>query len=73
MEEEHLKPLCSDDSVIEITSTIDENENELVLSSTYLQLESEDEQDDHENLEWPDPPSSLSSNSSDGEEVNNSQ
>ncbi len=56
MEEQHLEPLHSDkdsiydncdssddDSSVEITSTIGEYENELVHLSTYLQLESEDE------------------------------
>jgi hypothetical protein len=87
MEEQHLEPLSydeettfdncdssDDDSSVEITSTIDESENELVRLSTYLQLESDDESDDQRNFEWPDPPSFLTcSSSSDVEEVNDTQ
>ena len=87
MEEQHLEPLLGDkgsnsdsldssddDSSVEITSTIDEDENELVHLSTYLHLNSEDENDDEQSFEWPDPPSLLlSSISDDIEELNNTQ
>jgi len=52
MEEEHLMPICEDENSI---STIDECENELLSLSTYLQLESEDDNyDDDQTFEWPD-------------------
>jgi hypothetical protein len=89
MEEEHLASLganedssfndCSssdDDSSVEITSTIDECENELVHLSTYLRLESEDDDCDdiHQVSEWPDPPPSLlSSSSSDIDDLSDSE
>lgn len=87
MEEQHLEPLLGDegsdsdsldgsddDSSVEITSTIDEDENELVHLSTYLHLNSEDESNDEQSFEWPDPPTPLSSSSShDIEELNNTQ
>jgi hypothetical protein len=86
MEEQHLAPLCSDedssfdnynssddDSSVEITSTIDECENELVRLSTYLQLESEDDNDDDQTFEWPAPPPSLLFSSSSDDELNDSQ
>lgn len=51
----------SDDSSIEITSNIDQCENELIRLSTYLHLESEDgdNEDDFDDdpLQWPDLPS----------------
>ncbi|CAF1428919.1 unnamed protein product [Rotaria sordida] len=86
MEEQHLASLSDDegssfdddnssdsDSNVEITSTIDECENELVRLSTYLQLESEFDNDDDQNFEWPEPPSTLnSSDSSDIEELRDS-
>jgi hypothetical protein len=60
MEEQHLLSLgvvdedssfndynsSGDDSSVEITSTIDEYESELVRLSTYLQLESDDDDGD---------------------------
>jgi hypothetical protein len=60
MEEQHLLSLgvvdedssfndynsSDDDSSVEITSTIDEYESELVRLSTYLQLESDDDDGD---------------------------
>jgi hypothetical protein len=59
MEEEHLIPICEDenpsfdnydssddDTSVEITSTIDKCENELIRLLTYLQLESEDDNND---------------------------
>ncbi|CAF3862280.1 unnamed protein product [Rotaria sordida] len=62
------------DSNVEVTSTIDESENELVDLSTYLQLESQFNNDDDQNFEWPEPPSTLySSDSSDIEELRDSQ
>ena len=83
MEEEHLESLLGgtdltsdsldDDSSVEINSMVDE-ENELVRLSTYLQLESEDEDNDEQSFESPDPPPSLlSSSSSDIEELSDSQ
>lgn len=45
-----------DDSDVEITSNPDECENELIRLSTYLQLESEVDNDDNQTFEWPDPP-----------------
>ncbi|CAF3889076.1 unnamed protein product [Rotaria sordida] len=38
------------DSNVEVTSTIDESENELVRLSTYLQLESQFDNDDDQNF-----------------------
>ncbi|CAF1523278.1 unnamed protein product [Rotaria sordida] len=87
MEEQHLASLSDDegssfdddnssdsDSNVEAASTIDECENELVRLSTYLQLESEFDNDDDQNFEWPEPPSTLnSSDSSDIEELHDSQ
>ncbi|CAF4384638.1 unnamed protein product, partial [Rotaria sp. Silwood2] len=87
MEEQHLASISDDegssfdddnssdgDSSVEVTSTIDECENELVRLSTYLQLESEFDNDDDQNFEWPEPPSTLhSSDSSDIEELRDSQ
>ena len=50
-----------DDSSVEITSTVDECENELGHLSTYFRLESEDEGTDdiHQVFERSDPSSSL--------------
>jgi hypothetical protein len=64
-----------DDSSVEIMSTIDECENELIRLSTYLQLESEvDNDDDDQTFEWPDPPPCLfSSCSSDTDQSNTDQ
>ncbi|CAF2936478.1 unnamed protein product [Rotaria sp. Silwood2] len=86
MDEQHLAPLSadedsrfdgyssSDDASVEVTSTIDECENELVRLSTYLQLESEFDNDDDRAFEWPEPPPTLlSSRSSDIEELADSQ
>ncbi|CAF3943886.1 unnamed protein product, partial [Rotaria sp. Silwood1] len=86
MDEQHLAPLSadedsrfdgyssSDDASVEVTSTIDECENELVRLSTYLQLESEFDNDDDQAFEWPEPPPTLlSSSSSDIEELADSQ
>ena len=57
-----------DDSSVEITSNIDQCEDELIRLSTYLRLESEDDVDHDspgdcvdEPFEWPDPHSCLSS------------
>ncbi|CAM4943318.1 unnamed protein product [Rotaria socialis] len=59
---------------VEVTSSIDECENELVRLSTYLQLESDYENDDDQAIEWPEPPPSLiSPDSSDIEELCDSQ
>lgn len=45
------------DSSIEIASSIDETQNELVRLSTYLQIESESENDvENDNYQWPTPP-----------------
>ncbi|CAF4950621.1 unnamed protein product, partial [Rotaria socialis] len=61
-------------SSVEVTSSIDECENELVRLSTYLQLESDCENDDDQAFEWPEPPPSLiSPDSSDIEELCDSQ
>ncbi|CAF1448613.1 unnamed protein product [Rotaria sordida] len=63
-EEQHLASLSDDegpsfddddnssdsDSNVEVTSTIDESENELVRLSTYLQLESQFDNDDDQNF-----------------------
>ena len=81
MEEQHLQSLLVDsksdsdvsicfdsDSDVEITSSIDDSDHELVSLSTYLRIESEDEDD-----QWANPPSPLSSLSSDVEESNDSQ
>ncbi|CAF1400187.1 unnamed protein product [Rotaria sordida] len=87
MEEQHLASLGDDegssfdddnssdsDSNVEVTSTIDEPENELVRLSTYFQLESQFDNDDDQNFDWPEPPSTLySSDSSDIEELRDSQ
>jgi hypothetical protein len=62
-----------DDSDVEITSTVDEAENELIQLSTYLQLDSENDID--ETFDWPAPPPSLiysNSSTSGDEEENNS-
>jgi hypothetical protein len=49
-----------DDSSVEISSTPDECESELIRLSTYLQLASEvDNDDDDQTFEWPDPLPSL--------------
>jgi hypothetical protein len=61
--EEHLAPLpnvgknslsdgsdSDDDSGVEITSTIDENENELIKWTNYLQLNSDDDEDTDEDV-----------------------
>jgi hypothetical protein len=64
-----------DDSSVEITSTVDEYESELVRLSTYLQLESDDDGGDDvdQDFEWPEPPPSLlSSSSSDVDELSDS-
>ncbi|CAF3267855.1 unnamed protein product [Rotaria sp. Silwood2] len=86
MDEQHLAPLSadedsrfdgyssSDDASVEVTSTVDECENELVRLSTCLQLESEFDNDDDQAFEWPEPPPTLlSSSSSDIEELADSQ
>ncbi|CAF5055832.1 unnamed protein product, partial [Rotaria magnacalcarata] len=87
MEEEHLVRFYADEdsnfdddnssddnSSVEVTSSIDECENELVRLSTYLQLESDCENDDDQAFEWPEPPPSLiSPDSSDIEELCDSQ
>ncbi|CAF2085496.1 unnamed protein product [Rotaria magnacalcarata] len=87
MEEEHLVRFYADEdssfddhnssddnSSVEATSSIDECENELVRLSTYLQLESDYENDDDQAIEWPEPPPSLiSPDSSDIEELCDSQ
>jgi hypothetical protein len=41
---------CNDDSSVEITSNIDQCENELIRLSTYLHLESEDD-DNHDDFD----------------------
>jgi len=61
-----------DDSDVEITSTVDEAENELIQLSTYLQLDSENDID--ETFDWSAPPASLiysNSSTSRDEEENN--
>jgi len=60
-----------DDSDVEITSTVDEAENELIQLSTYLQLDSENDID--ETFDWPAPPPSLiySNSSTSGDEEEN--
>ncbi|CAF3411643.1 unnamed protein product [Rotaria socialis] len=86
MEEEHLVRFYADEdssfddrnssddhSSVEVTSSIDECENELVRLSTYLQLESDYENGDDQAIEWPEPPPSLiSPDSSDIEELSDS-
>lgn len=87
MEEQHLVPFFNDtdsnrddddnsidDSSLEVTSTIDENECELIRLSTYLNLDStiDDEGDDDQASKWPETPPS-SSNSSDIEQFDDSQ
>ncbi len=66
-----------DDSDIEIASTVDEAGNELIQLSTYLQFDSENDNDeaDDETFDWPAPPPPLidsNSSTSDDEEQNNS-
>ena len=52
-------------SSVEVSSTTDEYENELVHLSTYLHLESEFNDDNNgQDFEWPEPPPPLSSCSS---------
>jgi len=61
-----------DDLDVEITSTVDEAENELIQLSTYLQLDSENDID--ETFDWSAPPASLiysNSSTSRDEEENN--
>ncbi|CAF1246010.1 unnamed protein product [Adineta steineri] len=86
MNEEHLAPLIDDvnlitsdcdssdvDSSVEIVSNVDENENELIRLSTYLHLESSEEENNDQDSEWPAPPSPCNiSNSSDIDEYDNS-
>lgn len=90
MDEQHLVPISDDedshsdsysssdgDSSVEVTSTVDECENELVHLSTCLHLGSELNDDNNDqDLEWSQPPSPLSScssSSSDIEELSNSE
>jgi hypothetical protein len=83
MEEEHLMSSSEDenlsfdnyessddDSSVEITSTIDECENELICLLTYFQLESEEGNYDNRTFKCPDPlPSLLCSDSSNFKEL----
>jgi len=72
---DHSDNSSSDDSDIEITSNVDEAENELIRLSTYLQFDSENDTDDDETFDWPAPPPPLiysNSSASDDEEQNNS-
>jgi len=72
---DHSDNSSSDDSDIEITSNVDEAENELIRLSTYLQFDSENDTDDDETFDWPAPPPPLihsNSSTSDDEEQNNS-
>ena len=90
MYEEHLVPIsyhedsysdsCSSSdgsSTVEVTSTIDECESELVHLSTYLHLGSDfDDDNSEQDFESPEPPtllSSCTSSSSDLEELSNSE
>jgi CENP-B N-terminal DNA-binding domain len=86
MEEAHLTslgdPVDSDSDVSssfdihssdEVASSIDETQNELIRLSTYLNIESEHENDNNDNFQWPSPPQSFSSPSaSDVEESTHS-
>ena len=57
--------ISNDTSIVEVSSTIDEYENELVHLSTYLHLESEFNDDNNgQDFEWSELPSPLSSCSS---------
>ncbi|CAF1310881.1 unnamed protein product [Adineta ricciae] len=84
--EEHLAPLSAivtnsfldesisdDDSGVEITSLIEENENDLIKWTTYLQLNSDSDEDSDENCSSTQPASlvnySLSESSSEDENL----
>ena len=61
------------DSSVEVVFSIDDPEQELVSLSNCLRIQSEVDVDDDNDDEWPQPPSPLSSLSSDAEESNDPQ